>query len=102
MEKFYETRIKYLLDDLRKTLVTAICYYLDQERPIRATLVNGNAQLTGIEHVIDDRDHTDIRKTMLLIRSEDPDGLIYEKKVPLDKAEIEWLYPIYEELKALG
>jgi len=102
MEQFYRTRIKYLLDDLKKTLVTAICYFLDQERPLRTTLVNGNEQLTGIEHVTDNRDHTDIRKTMLLIRSEDPDGLVYEKKVPLDKAEIEWLYPLYNELKTLG
>ena len=99
MEEFYTKRITYLLEDLRKTLVTAICYYLEQGRPLQGAITVGDTLIDDVRTVFDDRGHTSMSDTVLNVRVIDEDGPSYEREIPLDKADNTLLLPLWKRLR---
>ena len=97
MKKYYQEVIQKNLTNLRNALLTAICYYLEQDEKLN-NIVLGNETLTDIEPAFNEREHIVTRNTTVTFEVYDNDGQTHEEARKLNGLSIEWLIAIYEEI----
>ena len=98
MEKHYLDAITKRYTDLYNSLITAICYYLEKGIGVLHEIYVGSERLTAIETVFNDRGYALAGETELTFEELDEDGLKRYRHETLDKLDLAWLLPLYEEL----
>jgi len=101
MEDIYFKQIQDLYKQLRKTLVTAICRYLEEGAEIKRHVKSGNEMLTYVEPSFNSRGHVVPSETILFFKDPDDEACILDPKpISLDKVSADWLIITYETLSS--
>ena len=102
MEKYYLELIRKHYTDLRSSLITAICYYLEKDVQLSGEICKGDEsainKIIEIEPAFNSREHVIGRKTVVTFETTDSDGLFYRHQKYLSDLSVEWLIAIYERL----
>ena len=97
MKKYYKESILNAYNNLRNSLLAAICHFLGEIKESIPETVNGNEKLKSIQIVFNDRNMVLTKETIITVEHNE-DELVSEKKWALEDASLEWLISIYESL----
>lgn len=98
MLNYYKSLINKSYQELRKALITTICYLIgDENKEVQTTLSVGNEVLEDMTPVFFNGNMVSSIETIITVTYSE-DFLQYQKEYNLENAPIEWLKAIYENL----
>lgn len=102
MLDYYKSLINKSYQELRKALITGICYLIgDQNKEVQTTLSVGNEVLDDMTPVFFNGNMVSSIQTIITVTYK-KDSLLQQKKFNLQNAPIEWLKTIYENLSGFS